>query len=77
VGFTAFIWDGIYIGATVSNHLRNSILVALAVFFAVYYLTLGSLGNHGLWLAFVCFLGVRGIYLSLFAKRSIFDKIAG
>ena len=77
VGFTAFIWDGIYVGATVSNHLRNSILVALAVFFAVYYLTLDSLGNHGLWLAFVCFLGVRGIYLSLFAKRSIFDKIAG
>jgi MATE family multidrug resistance protein len=77
ISFVAFIWDGIYIGATVSNHLRNSILVALAVFLAVYYLTSDSLGNHGLWLAFICFLTVRGIYLSLFAKRSIFDKVGG
>jgi len=74
IGFTAFIWDGIYVGATVSNHLRNSILVALVVFLAVYFLTYDTLDNHGLWLAFICFLAVRGIYLSMFAKKSIFIK---
>jgi len=77
VSFVAFIWDGIYIGATVSTHLRNSILIALAIFLAVYYFTTDLLGNHGLWLAFICFLGIRGIYLSMFAKRSIFNRIEG
>ncbi len=56
ISFAAFIWDGIYIGATVSNHLRNSILISLVVFLAVYYLTTDSIGNHGLWLALICFL---------------------
>jgi MATE family multidrug resistance protein len=75
VSYVAFIWDGIYIGATVSGHLRNSILIALAVFLGVFYLTADELGNHGLWLAFICFLAVRGIYLSLFAPRAIFNRI--
>ncbi len=77
ISFTAFIWDGIYIGATTSNHLHNSILISLVVFLAVYYLTTDSIGNHGLWLALICFLGTRGIYLSLFAKRSIFYRVDG
>ncbi|OQX77711.1 MAG: MATE family efflux transporter [Bacteroidetes bacterium 4484_276] len=75
--FVAFIWDGVYIGATVSNHLRNSILIALAVFLGVYYLTTDKLGNHGLWLAFICFLAVRGIYLSLFAGRAVYHRVGG
>jgi MATE family multidrug resistance protein len=75
--FVAFIWDGVYIGATVSTHLRNSILIALAVFLGVFYLTADKLGNHGLWLAFICFLAVRGIYLSLFAGRAIFHRVEG
>jgi len=73
ISFVAFIWDGIYVGATVSNHLRNSILIALIVFLVVYYVTRISLGNHGLWLALSCFLLVRSIYLSWFARKSIFD----
>jgi MATE family multidrug resistance protein len=77
VAFAAFVWDGIYIGATSSVHLRNSILIALVVFLAVYYLTLDRMGNHGLWLAMVCFLAVRGVYLSLFARRAIFNSLLG
>ncbi len=72
ISFVAFIWDGIYIGATISGHLRNSILVALVIFLCIYYSTITSLGNHGLWLAFSCFLIIRGIYLSAFARKSIF-----
>jgi multidrug resistance protein, MATE family len=71
ISFTAFIWDGIYIGATVANHLRNSVISGLVVFLAIYYLTKNDLGNHGLWLAFTCFLLIRGIYLSLFARKAI------
>ncbi len=75
VSFAAFIWDGIYVGATVSGHLRNSILVSLVVFLALYYSSRMSLGNHGLWLALTVFLLCRGIYLSIFARRSVFRPV--
>lgn len=75
ISFVAFIWDGIYVGATISNHLRNSILVALAVFLILFYSTKSHLDNHALWLALSAFLLVRGIYLSAFAKRSIFRTV--
>jgi multidrug resistance protein, MATE family len=74
VSFSAFIWDGIYIGATASSYLRNSILVALAVFLVAYYLPQGKLGNHGLWFALLLFLAVRGVYLSWFAGKVILNK---
>jgi multidrug resistance protein, MATE family len=74
VSFTAFVWDGIYIGATASSYLRNSILVALAFFLVTYYLPQGQLGNHGLWFALLLFLAVRGVYLSWFAGRVILNK---
>ncbi len=73
LSFVAFIWDGIYIGATISNHLRNSILVALLVFLAVYYIALPLMANHALWLALAIFLFIRGVYLSLFARRVFLD----
>jgi multidrug resistance protein, MATE family len=73
ISFAAFLWDGVYIGATVANHLRNSVLFGLAVFLAVYYYTRDDMGNHGLWLAFTCFLLVRGLYLTLLARKAIFS----
>ncbi len=72
ISFVAFIWDGIYVGATISNHLRNSILVALVFFFGLFYSLRGTLDNHALWLALSVFLLVRGIYLSIFASGTIF-----
>lgn len=76
ISFVAFIWDGIYVGVTVSVHLRNSILVALTVFLIIFYSLESSLGNHALWLALSAFLLVRGIYLTAFSRRAIFDKIS-
>ena len=73
ISFAAFLWEGIYIGATVSNHLRNSILFSLVFFLLIYYSTTSAFGNHGLWLSLTVFLAMRGIYLSLFARRSIFS----
>lgn len=74
ISFAAFLWDGVYIGATVATHLRNSVWSGLVVFMAVYYFTKNDLGNHGLWLAFCCFLLVRGVYLTLLARKAIFSS---
>lgn len=63
VGVVAFQMDGVYIGATWSRDMRNMMLLSLAVFLATYYVATPYLQNHGLWLALLAFLGVRGITL--------------
>ena len=60
-GFSAFLWDGIFIGATATRQMLYSMLVASASFFGVYYAFHPLLGNHALWLAFLVYLSLRGI----------------
>ena len=72
----AFIWDGVYIGATQSKPMRNTLLVAtFGVFLPVYFFTKPALGNHGLWLAFTAFMVARGIMLSAYAPSAIFGLV--
>ncbi len=63
LGVLAFQMDGVFIGATWSETMRNMMLLSLAVFIAAYYVLFPVLGNHGLWLAMELFLGLRGITL--------------
>jgi len=71
-----YIWDGIFIGATATPPMRDSMLIAtIAVFLPAYYLGIGHWGNHALWLAMVLFMVARGVTLSLFAPRYIFGRI--
>ncbi|WP_267357591.1 MULTISPECIES: MATE family efflux transporter [unclassified Methylobacterium] len=57
-----FAYDGIYIGATWTRAMRNLMLCALAFYGATLALVQAlGLGNFGLWLAFVAFLGARGV----------------
>ncbi len=73
VNSICFIWDGVYIGATATPPMRNSMLVATVfVFIPVYYITLQLLGVHAIWLAMFSFMLARGILLSLLAKKHIF-----
>ena len=59
-GFSAFLWDGIFIGATATRQMLYSMLVASATFFIIYYLFYRSMGNHALWMAFLGYLSSRG-----------------
>lgn len=72
-GAAAYMWDGVYIGATATAPMRNMMLLStIAVFLPVYYATLPSLGNHGLWLALLLFMVSRGTSLGLLATKHIF-----
>jgi MATE family multidrug resistance protein len=76
VNSICFIWDGVYIGATATPPMRNSMLVATVfVFIPVYYLTLNTLGVHAIWLAMFSFMLARGILLSVLAKKHIFNPL--
>lgn len=60
-GMAPFIWDGIFIGATQTKSMLISVGGGMLTFIAIYYLCAPGLGAHGLWLAFVSYLGVRGL----------------
>lgn len=69
VGFMAFTWDGIFIGATETRSMLASMALATFMFFLVYFAAYPSLSNHGLWLAFISYLAVRGIALAVMARK--------
>ena len=78
VSCAAFMWDGIYIGATASVPIRNSMIWACAAFYIVYFIFRGSAENiQVLWYAYFAHLVARAIYLSLASKKHIFGKIGG
>jgi MATE family multidrug resistance protein len=58
MGVGAYIYDGIYIGATWARAMRNLMLLALAIYLAAWW-SMSGLGNAGLWLAILMFLAVR------------------
>lgn len=68
-GFAAFIWDGVFIGATRTRALLLSMAVAMLWFFTANHLLRPYLGNNALWLAFVTYLAVRGLVLTLQARQ--------
>ncbi|MFH2056158.1 MAG: MATE family efflux transporter [bacterium] len=71
-----YIWDGVYIGATATKPMVFSMILSTGVgFLLTYYLTIGSLGNHALWLAMTLFMALRGITLTLYAPRAIFAPL--
>lgn len=76
ITFAAFIWDGIYIGATASKAVRNTMIIAsIFVFLPAWYILVPSLENHGLWIAFLCFMLTRGIVMTLMAKKNIIQNV--
>ena len=77
IGCAAFTWDGIYIGATASKAIRNSMLWAVVGFFAVWAAGLAvpsipaRASMHVLMGAYFAHLLARTIYLSVRYRRDI------
>lgn len=63
VSVWAFMLDGVFIGATRSKELRNSMFVAVVVYLAAVWALLEPLQNHGIWLSMTIFMAARGALL--------------
>jgi MATE family multidrug resistance protein len=75
VNSICFIWDGVYIGATATGAMRNSMLIATAlVFVPVYFISEPFAGIHALWMAMTAFMVARGVILSAYAPTRIFGS---
>lgn len=59
-GFSAFLWDGVLVGAIKSKAMLYATLGATGIFFLTYFTTQPFLQNHALWLAFIGYLFMRG-----------------
>lgn len=75
VSMPAYLYDGVFMGATRTRPLML-IMVACSLIFLV--LSLGLLppwGNHGLWLSFLIFNGLRGVGLALAMRPAIYRPL--
>ena len=68
-GFAAFLYDGIFIGATATNLMLRAMIVASAAFFAIYFGCRDAMGNHALWLAFIVYLTLRGVVQGFLGRK--------
>ena len=69
VALAAFVWDGIYIGMTLTGRMFLSMLVSAIVFFVLWFLLGDHYANHALWLAFLAYLGTRGLMQTLLFRK--------
>lgn len=65
----AFLFDGVFIGATRTAEMRNGMAVSLLAFWFAAWLLLPLIGNHGLWLAFLVLMSARGLWLGVIFAR--------
>lgn len=72
VSCAAFMWDGVYIGATATVPVRNAMIAAAVGFVASYYLTAPFVGVNAIYIAYFVHLAVRAVWLTVTAKQSIF-----
>ena len=65
----AFMWDGIYVGATAGVQIRNSMIWAALAFVAGYLLTYRWLGTQALYIGYFAHLIARAVYLTVVWKK--------
>ena len=68
-GFAAFLYDGIFIGATATRWMLYAMSIATTAFFLIYYGFRGTMDNHALWLAFITYLALRGIVQAFLGRK--------
>ena len=68
-GFAAFLYDGIFIGATATRWMLYAMSIATTAFFLIYYGFRGTMDNHALWLAFITYLALRGIVQGFLGRK--------
>ena len=78
-GCPAFTWDGIFMGATASSHVRNSSLLSAVCFFGAWFLGLAVLPEgysgadaiHVLMAAYFVHLTARTVYQSIVWRKAV------
>ncbi|MEO1036307.1 MAG: MATE family efflux transporter [Pseudomonadota bacterium] len=65
----SFVYDGVFIGATLAREMRNVMCAAAFFVFVPVWWVAQPLGNHGLWLAFTAFMLTRAVGMHIYYRR--------
>jgi len=61
IGVWSYLFDGLFVGATLGREMRNTMLVATFCCYLPAWYFLQGFGNHGLWAALMVLLAARGL----------------
>jgi len=75
VSSLCYILDGVFIGATETRPMRNTMVAStFLVFLPAYFISTHLFGIHGLWLAMVLFMIARGVALGLYLPGRVLNN---
>lgn len=63
IGMLSFFFDGVFIGINAFKDMRNMMVLAMIIYFIVWYFT-QSYGNTGLWIALSSFFAARSVLMT-------------
>jgi MATE family multidrug resistance protein len=69
----SFLYDGVFVGATRSKEMMVVMVGSMLLVFLPTWLISGTLGNHGLWLAFIMFMAARGLGMHIWFRRLLYE----
>jgi len=64
IGVASWMFDGIFIGATLTREMRNAMFLSVAVYVGAILLLVPVFGNHGLWAALMVLNTARGLTMA-------------
>ncbi len=70
IGIASWMFDGIFIGATLTREMRNAMVLSVAIYAAAVALLLPAFGNHGLWGALMVLNLARGLSMAALYPRA-------
>ena len=69
IGVGAYMLDGVFIGATGTREMRNTVLVAVTIYAGVIWMFVPHYGNPALWGALMVLNVLRGVFLGALYPR--------
>jgi MATE family multidrug resistance protein len=71
IGVASWIYDGIFIGATLTTLMRRTMLLSVAIYAVALAILPPAFGNHGLWAALMVLNAARGISMARVAPGAL------
>jgi multidrug resistance protein, MATE family len=70
IGVASWIYDGIFIGATLTAQMRRTMMLSVAIYAAALAILPPAFGNHGLWAALMVLNAARGLSMARVAGEA-------
>ncbi|WRH63637.1 MAG: MATE family efflux transporter [Fuscovulum sp.] len=71
IGVASWIYDGIFIGATLTTLMRRTMMLSVAIYAVALAILPPAFGNHGLWAALMVLNAARGISMARVAPGAL------